>query len=259
MMKRILAAGLVFCCFSSSWAAVSSIFPINAYPHRFYIGAGAGEMFNHVSGGNSLSTGTGWPDDYYTTNSISNQPYGFLSAGYTWDRQEQWLPNYSLGLRYMYTSAATVSGHIDQYSLPQFRNYNFNYDVQLLVVLATLKADIYRWQNFMPYALLGAGIATYNTSNYSEQALSGVTPRVSPGFSSSAGNNFTYQFGIGVDYALRENLWVNVECDYADYGSIRTGKGLNYMTLTGTNYDNESLKNELTAAAVFLGVTYYPG
>jgi opacity protein-like surface antigen len=259
-MKRIFVAAFFLCLICQPIAVAASILPsnmTNASPKGFYIGADIGGMFYRVGDSNYLNTGPGWPNDHYASNGISDQISGFLAAGYTWQRQADWLPNYSLGLRYMYSSNTTVSGYIDQYSLPAFRNYHFSYDVQMLSVLATLKANIYRWRNLMPYVLVGAGVASYGTSDYSEQALTGVTPRVSPGFADNSGNNFAYQLGIGIDYAVQENLLINIEFDYIDYGKVQTGNGVNYATLTGTNYATESLKNKITATALFLGLTYY--
>jgi len=59
-------------------------------------------MFYRVSGDNFLGTGEGWPDDHYTREAISDQPFGFVAAGYSWQRQNNWLPSYSLGVRCMY-------------------------------------------------------------------------------------------------------------------------------------------------------------
>lgn len=253
-MKRIFSAVIFFCLSCQALAAYFSVLPSADSP-KLYIAAGAGDMFYDVSGTNFVGTGTGWPNDRYNINRISDQAYGFIEAGYAWDRPERWLPRYGLGARYIYVPKTTISGSIDQYSLPGFNNYNYNYDVDMLSLLAVFKADIYRMQNWMPYVIAGAGITAFGTSNYTEQATSGVTPRVSPGFSGNSGNNFTFQMGLGIDYALLQSLLINLEYDYIHYGSIRTGKGANYPTLT-TNYDNESLKNDIKATTLFLGVTY---
>jgi opacity protein-like surface antigen len=257
-MKRILTLCCLFTLSTQLWAA-RTYFPIEtADPPNLYVGAGVGESFYRVQGNNSLGTGAGWPDDKYVSDGISNEPYGFIAAGYTWMLSDAWLPSYSLGLRYMYVAPATISGHIDQFSLPGFTNYNYSYDVQLLNLLAVFKLDLYRWYDTMPYIMLGAGVTNVSTSDYTETATSGVTPRVSPNFGSNSANNFAYQVGVGIDYVMRNNLWLNFEVNYIDYGTIYTGKGANYSTLTGTNYDNESLKNTIAATTVFVGLTYYP-
>ncbi|MHB1221777.1 MAG: outer membrane protein [Gammaproteobacteria bacterium] len=257
-MKRIFAASAILFLSGSSLAA-ASISSSTMQPKGFYLGGGVGDTFNKISGSSYLDTGAGWPDDHYANQSISDEFYGFLVAGYTWQRSENWLPSYSVGLRYMYVPSAEISGYVDQYSLPDFRNYNYSYDVQLLNILAILKVDLYRWQHFMPYVLVGAGVTTFTTTDYSEQALDDVTPRVSPGFGDGSGNNFAYQAGIGIDYEVNQNLVLNLEYDYINYGWVNTGKGANYSTLTDTNYDNESIKSKLSATTLFLGMTYYIG
>ncbi len=257
-MKRIIAAGFILCLSCQSWAVAPLTSPENTFTNRFYISAGAGEMLNKLSGDNYIGTGDGWPDDHYVRNTITNQPFGFVEAGFAWQRPENWLPGYSLGVRYLAASKTKVSGYIDQYSLPDFRNYSFSYDVQLSNLMAILKADLCRVYNVMPYLLVGAGAGVYSAYNYQEQPTPDVTPRVSPAFQSVSNTNFSYQFGAGFDFAIRKNVSINFEYDYIHYGTIQTGNGVNYSTETGTNYDNESLKNKINANTFLLGLTYYP-
>lgn len=257
-MKRILVSCLILCICSHSMAAKHHKRTTPPSGKRLYYSAGIGDMFFRKSGENYLGTGPGWPDDHYSGNGISDVPYGFIEAGYQWQRASNWLPAYSLGARIAMVTASTASGYIDQYSLPGFRNYTYFYDVALMNFMGILKADLYRWRNLMPYIAVGAGLSNYFTSNYTERATVGVTPRVSPGFSDSNGANFAYQLGVGVDFAVKDNITINVEANYANYGTVYTGKGANYGSKTGLNYDNEFLKNKLAATSVFLGMTYYP-
>jgi opacity protein-like surface antigen len=253
-MKWIIAVCCILCLSSQLQAVTPSL--IN--PGKFYISAGAGELFNNVSGNNSLNSGAGWPNDYYTTQSISNEPFIFIEGGYAWLRPQDTLPGYSVGLRYLLSSKNNISGTIDQYSLPQFRNYNYSYNVVLTNLMAIFKADLIRYQRIMPYVLAGAGAGIYTTSNYTEQAQANVTPRVNPNFASNSSTNFSYQFGAGLDIAIMQNLSVNVEYNYINYGTIQTGPGVNYATDTGTNYDTDSLKNKISTNSVLLGLTYSP-
>lgn len=257
-MKRILASCLLLCVSCHTVAAKHHQRTASQAGKRIYYAAGIGDSFYRKSGENMLGTGAGWPDDHYSGNGISDVPYGFLEVGYQWQRASHWLPAYNLGARIQMVSASTASGYIDQYSLPGFRNYNYSYDVALMNFMGILKADLYRWRKLMPYVAVGAGFSNFFTSNYTERATSGVTPRVSPGFADNTSANFAYQFGVGFDFEVKDNITLNFEANYANYGTVNTGKGANYATLTGTNYDNESLKNKLTATSVFLGMTYYP-
>lgn len=255
-MKWIFAAGL--CLFTAQASATPLTFLNDFNSRRMYFAAGAGDMLYDASGTNSVSSGSGgWPNDRYNFINIANQAYGFLEAGYTWQRQALWAPSVSVGARYMYVPSASITGNIDQYSLPAFNNYTYSYDVDMLSLLGVLKVNIYQWQKWLPYVSVGAGVTTYGTFDYIERARSGVTPRVSPAFGDGSGNNFTYLFGLGVDYTLSTKLKINLEGDYINYGTIQTGKGANYSTLTGTNYDNELLANDINATTLFLGITYY--
>ncbi len=225
----------------------------------FFLSAGAGDSFNRTEGTNFLATGPGWPDDDYVTNSITDQPYFSFGGGYAWARASDVIPYFSLGAKFNYISTSTISGYIDQYSLPDFRNYHFQYDVQLFNILATAKVDLYRWKNLMPYVTGGIGLTNYSTSQYQETPTNGVTPRLSPGFASASGSHFSYSAGAGIDYAFTQNLWLNAEFNYTDFGTVSTGDGQDYSTLTDTNYDNEALKHNLSATSVFLGLTYFVG
>lgn len=241
---------------------VSTIFKApssDPWNNSVYFNLGVGDRFYRVSGDNKVGTGDGWPPDHYGTTTINDQPYFSLMAGYTWARPDVWLPYYSLGVQMAYTSTTTISGYIDQYSLPEFRNYNFDYEVSMLNIMGTAKVDIYRWQQLMPYLTAGLGIANYATSNYSETALSGVTPRVSPGFGNGSGNNFSYSVGVGLDYILLNNLWINAEYNYTNFGMVSTESGADYANATGSNYDNQKLKNTVSSTSIFLGMTFYLG
>lgn len=224
-----------------------------------YLSGSVGDSFNRTEGTNVLATGAGWPDDDYVTKGITDQPFFSLGGGYIWSRDNDLLPYYSLGMKLIYVSTSTITGYIDQYSLPEFRNYNFQYDVQLLNIMASAKADLYRWKNLMPYVMGAIGLTNFSTSEYIETPTGGVTPRVSPGFGSGSGNNFSYSVGVGIDYAFMQNLWLNAEFNYTDYGTVGTDNGQNYATLTGTNYDDEALKHTVAATSLSVGLTYFVG
>jgi hypothetical protein len=227
-------------------------------PGRFYLSGGAGVTVPMTDNSQYLPTGTGWPNDYYTSHRITNNPAFFLAGGYAIAHAAKWFPYYSAGLRYTYIPSMEVQGHIDQYSLPGFNNYSYNYYIQQQDFVATLKGDLVRWHNVLPYLMVGAGLSVNTTSNYEETATPDVTPRVNPDFARNTNFNFTYVLGGGLDYMLPDHhWWANLEYNYNHVGTIRTGNGANYETATGVNYAGLSLKNTLSASTVLLGLTYY--
>lgn len=254
-MKRIFALSLILC-LSYQCAAYALV---GFHAHKRYMSVGGGYMFYSARGVNHLSTGAGWPDDTYTVNNISNQAYGAFEMGYVFTRAKKWLPRLSLGANVRYVPSTNITGKVDQYSLPIFENYTYSYDVNLLSLLLVLKADLYRWHDLLPYILLGGGLTNYSASNYTEQAAAGVTPRVNPAFNGGSGNNLTYEVGLGFEYIVLKNLSFSLDYDYLNFGTIDSGVGANYSTLTGTNYDNQLLKHNLSASTVFFAVNYYIG
>lgn len=250
-MKRILAT-----CFSIALFSLVSSQALSFQETPIYLSVGLGGFYPQVSGNNYIGTGSGWPDDYYRQQSISSQPTFYIGGGYSWSRPNDWFPYFSLGLQYSYVSSTTVKGYIDQYSLPGFRNYTYQYDVEFYNVLGIAKLDIYDWHGFMPFVSGGLGVANYGTSNYQEAAAPGVTPRVSPGFTAASGTNFAYSLGIGIDYAWQSDLVFSLDFNHQSYGTISTGKGANYPSLTG-NFSNEALKNAIAANTYTFGMSYY--
>ena len=156
-MKRIFSATLLFCICTASWAASNQSLS-NPNNGQFFVSAAGGYMFDSVQGDNHLNAGAGWPNDHYSVTGMSDQPYLFVGGGYQWNRDDTtWLPDYSFGIRFLYMSAATVSGYIDQYSMPEFRNYNYTYDTAIMNLMAVFKLGLVRWNNIVPFIMLGAG------------------------------------------------------------------------------------------------------
>ncbi len=258
MQRQTLASSLVCFLLSLFWTSALWAFDIecDVYGLGWYFNAGVGRTQPNVDSSNYVGTGPGWPNDHYKGDDIHGAPMLVVGTGYTWGRYYDWFPDLSLGAQFTYTGQAKISGTINQYSLAQFENYSYNYKFRRMTLLAVGKADIYNLANFMPYLTAGLGVSFNKTSNYEEQPLSHVTPRISPGFGSATNNYFSYMVGVGVDYALCDNLWLSLEYNYGNFGYAQTGDGANTFTLTGFNYSNQQLKNKLTANNFLFSVTY---
>lgn len=228
-----------------------------ATQNHWFVGGGAGAIFPKTGDNNYISSGPGWPNDKYSNGSVNTAALFSVDAGYQWAHANDWLPFYSVAANYIYAFPAKAKGTVDQYSLPQFQNYNYQYKVQSQQFLAVLKADLYRWCQLMPFLSVGAGFSLNNASNYAEQAVPGVTPRVSPGFKGQTNTYFSYMLGAGLDYIVLNNLWISLQYQYSDQGYAQTGAGSKTPMLTDINYDTDHLKNKLTASAVLLNVTYF--
>jgi opacity protein-like surface antigen len=245
-MKKTLCYSLFLFCLSSSVLAQG----------HWFAGVGAGATFLNVNHNHFASSGEGWPNDTYHNTGVDVAGLFTLNSGYQWIHQCVWFPFYSLAARYTYALPAKVKGEVEQYSLPEFRNYHYQYKIQTQTFLAQIKADLYRWHSLMPFLLAGAGVSLNNASNYAEQPVPNVTPRVSPGFKGQTTTSFTYVFGAGFDYLAQKNLELSLTYEYSHLGSAQTGPGVNTAMLTGTNYDSDKLKTNLRSHSVLLSMTY---
>lgn len=223
---------------------------------NWFAGIGGGATFLNVKRYDYISGGTGWPNDRMHNNNVEPAPLFMVDGGYQWARNNTWFPFYSLALNYTYALASKVSGLVQQYSLPEFTNYEYQYKIKTQTFLAQIKTDLYRWPHLMPFLLAGAGMSLNNASHYTEQARQNVTPRVSPGFRGQTNTAFSYAFGAGLDFIIQKNIWASLMYQYSHLGQAKTGYGVNSSTLTDTNYDTDQLTTPVRSNAVILSVTY---
>jgi opacity protein-like surface antigen len=226
---------------------------------NWFAGVGSGATFLNVDNNHHVSSGAGWPNDTYHNTNVDATALLVLDGGYQWAHDSAWLPFYSLGASYTYGFPTAVNGKVEQYSLPEFTNYHYHYKIQTQTILAQFKLDLYQWQGLMPFLLAGAGASVNYARSYMENPVSGVTPRVSPGFKDQTNTYFAYVFGTGLDYIVQKNLWLGLTYEYSNLGSAKTGRGANTDMLTGMNYATDHLKTSVRSNAVFLSMTYLFG
>ena len=209
-------------CFANSEKTVHGIEYAGA---NWFVTVGAGAEFPLANGNMYVNNGSFFPPPYDTDIYSTNQSTSALvnlSAGRRWERQSNWFPAFSLGLFYQHSFLDNVAGTITQYSLPQFTNYTYNWNLSSDILLASAKVNLYAQNRFSPYVTVGLGGA-FNHSNYNETALPGVTPRTSPGFSGTS-NQFAYNAGAGLDFRASNHLIVTLGYLYQNLGDI-SGQG----------------------------------
>ncbi|MBX3709677.1 MAG: outer membrane beta-barrel protein [Gammaproteobacteria bacterium] len=255
MTKRAPALAL-FCLLSMPFLSSYTWADDTEYDGYWYLSAGAGRSLYWMDKDNYVNPGPNWPDDHYYKNDIHDGNFVNVGGGYALTRYHDWFPAFFFGLSYDYAFSGKVSGHINQYNLNQFQNYTYSYDFSRQTLLGVVKADIVRWNCLMPYLTAGTGVSFNKASGYKEQPLANVTPRISPGYASNTNAYWSYMLGIGVDYAMREDIWMSLEYNYADFGLVQTGRGAGTQTVTGVNYSDQHLQNKLKANTFLLSFTY---
>jgi len=212
---------------------------------------GQGPQFDsamHVNNGSSFTTP--YNQDSYTVNHDTFQPMVAVFVGKRWKRDSAWLPAYALGVRYESLFTTTVHGSISQYSLPEFTNYDYTWNIVSNLLFASAKVNIYHYKQLLPYVAAGIGGAFNRMSNYEEKALPGVTPRYTPGFQDSTKTQLAYHLGVGLDVQLTQGMLVSLAYQYMNLGHIKSGYGTN--TWSNQLLDLGSYRSN----GLFLGATY---
>lgn len=221
---------------------------------RWFLSFNIGEQFQTGKETMYVNNGSYYPPPYnqdtYTVNKTAHASMINISGGYRWQREQNYLPAYSLGLLYQHSFVGHPSGEIIQYSDPIFTNYNYKSNLSSNLLLATAKVNIYTINKFSPYITAGLGGA-FNHASYNETALPGVTPRISPDFTGNK-SQFAYNAGAGLDYIASQHFIINVGYLYQNVGNI-SGRGQG--TWSGTNLGFEAYGTN----DVVVGVTYLFG
>lgn len=187
-----------------------------------------GLQFPNVTTRININNGSGFPAPYsldsYSTN---NKTQGFMGveAGRFWQRRAPWFSAYGLGLRYRYMFPTNVGNKVTQYFLSPYENYNYTWKSSSNVVTGQAKLNVAQYSMLSPYVGLGLGVASNSTKTYTEAALTGVTPRISPAFAARTNNNFAYNFGAGFDFKLNQSSILSLGYEYQNFGAIQSDYG----------------------------------
>lgn len=222
--------------------------PLFDAPGNWFVSFGAGAQHPQWHNIMKVNNGSDFPSPYnmdiYSTKNQSEAVIA-LSVGRRWHRDSFWLPSYSLGAFWQYFFRTHLGKTITQYSEPEFTNYKYTWDLTANLLLASAKVNLFQYKLFAPYVNGGIGSSFNRTSDYTEKALAGVTPRVSPQFSKFSTSEFAYQVGAGIDLQLTPQVLLSVGYNYQDLGQISSGSGKetwsNQSLNPGSYHSNEVL------------------
>nr|WP_045100611.1 outer membrane beta-barrel protein [Legionella micdadei] len=223
---------------------------------NWYIGVLGGVQWNDITQKITVNNGSNaqspYNQDTFLTG-VHDQAFAGAAGGYRWELNNSWVPAVALGLRYHRVFARDVGKSILQYSMLEFGNYNYSWQIYSDVALATAKVNFFQYRVFSPYLSGGFGAAFNRARGYSEAALSGVTPRISPAFADNWTTQFAYNLGAGLDLQLGSRFIVSLGYEYQDLGSVSSGSGMG--TWAGQSLNLGDYKSN----AAMLSVSYLLG
>lgn len=218
------------------------------------IGADLGIAFPHSNDTMTVYNGSKYPVpldvEQYSVGHRHRPALLGVQIGRRWERAEQWVPAYAVYLRYQHLFTQDLQGSISQYSSPEFKNYSYRWGMTAEVFSFNGKVDVVKFGRVMPYVNAGLGISLNRGMSYQESAYTGVTPRISPAFSSHGQGQFYYNAGVGLDVQLIPQVIVSGGYDYQSFGRMASARG--QSTWAG---EKLSLGN-FSSNTVLVGLTY---
>ncbi|KTD16363.1 SPOR domain-containing protein [Legionella jordanis] len=175
------------------------------------------------------------------------------AVSYGWFSDQLWLPAYSLGIRYQHLFLENMGGTVTQYSIPEFRNYRYNWELSSDVWSLFGKINLVQQYHLSPYIDGGIGVAANKAGAYRETPIADVTPRVSPGFEKHSHTDLAYHVGAGIDVAFSNAISLSLGYEFQDLGSISSASG-------NFSWAGERLNlDKFQTNSVFLSVSYVFG
>lgn len=141
------------------------------------------------------------------------------------------------GIGLGFASSSQLNGNIWDDAEPQFNNFEYNYDLQHAEV--TLEAKLLADMGIVVYPWISGSIgAGFNraTNFTSTPIVCGVLPI--PDFTDNTTTGFTYSFGAGLEYALKENLKVGIGYEFAHWGNSTLGRTPEQTLNSGLSFNS---------------------
>jgi opacity protein-like surface antigen len=248
VQQSILAVFVFY--FIPSFAGTTG--PVNQSNNFVFVGVGAQQpsFSSSMRVGNDSLFPAPSNQDFYTVTDNHINPLIAVFIGKRWQREKKIFPAFSVGLRYESLFQTVINGTITQYTLADFKNYDYQWKIASNLFFASAKLNLFQSQTLLPFITGGLGVAVNRTSGYRETALSDVTARTTPGFTNRTNSQFSYHVGAGVDVPFTKQWIGSLAYQYMDLGKISSGSGMN-------TWSNQSLNlGRYRSNAVLIGATY---
>lgn len=234
--------------------SMPKILPSLEKKDNWFMRGDIGWLWPQLNDSLTANNGSGYPApqnvDAYSA-SMNSQTMLAIVAGYRWYNDRTWLPARALALRYQHFFSQNINGRVTQYSLPQFNNYTYTWNMNANVYSVYSKIDLVKQGRFMLYIDGGVGAAQNNTRSYQEMVLSGVSARISPGFGANTNMQFAYNAGVGVDFNISHQVMLSLGYSYQSLGALLSGPG--QLTWSGSTLN----LGNLSGSSLLVGVTYF--
>lgn len=240
---------------TTSFAYSLFIPSVNIADQAWFIGAGGGIARIHFSNGHtSVDNGSLFlPPMNQDTYSINTPTTGIaqINAGYIAYNGSKYFAAFSAYIQYRHYFTSHISGSVEQYTLPEFENYNYKvrYEADLFTING--KVGLVQLNQFIPYISAGIGFIINHVNDYTESPKPDITARISPTYQGKSNTNLAYTLGAGIDFLINKCMTITLGYDHVFQGNTTSGQGLSTWSSASLNFGDTNLDT------VFLSVTTY--
>jgi opacity protein-like surface antigen len=129
---------------------------------------------------------------------------------------------YQLGIGLYQNEASKASGVVNEFSIPEYNNLDFNYYVRSRYALAEGRV-LYIINNFLaPYVMVGGGVVRNKAHGYLETPRIDTAVPMTP-FANKTKTTGAYTLGGGLEFIVFPNVRFGAGYRFADLGSAELG------------------------------------
>lgn len=182
----------------------------------------------------------------------ANKPTNTLATGEFFLGIKNKLPKQlegQVGLAFVATSHATLSGDIWDDADPIFNNYTYKYKVNHTAV--ALKGKLLGYWNLPVIPWISASLGVGFNRAYGFSNIPTIYEAVSsPNFTSNTTTAFTYAIGIGIERQLSPHWQIGAGYEFSDWGKSQLG------SVSGGNSSQGPSLSHLYTSSILLNMTY---
>jgi hypothetical protein len=189
-------------------------------PSSFVATLSMGAGWEHANQAQTLNLAPDIIKTYTANHSTNSLPLGEIFLGIRHPLARQW--EGQIGLAFMATGNAKLSGDIWDDADPAFNNYTYKYKVKRTALDLKGKLSGPCYFSFIPWVSAALGLGWNKAYDFSS------TPTIfeavqTPGFSSKTTTALTYTLGIGIQRQLNTHWQVGAGYEFSNWGKVKLG------------------------------------
>ena len=149
----------------------------------------------------------------------------------------------SAGVSAAYVDSLNFSGIVNQFALPSFNNFSYDYKVRSISLVASTKVLFKKSMQWQPYVSAGFGVSNNTAYDYVETPLIAGAVGMEP-FTSNTKISYAYNVGAGVQLKTSERFSVGIGYEFSDLGQAWLGTSSS-QTTSETPHTDHAYLNKL--------------